>query len=207
MKEKWRIEDKAQVQQIIRRALVRDTLREHERLRLKGAERIEKKKEAKVEELKKTSGISTFAISKKEVQQAKTQISLKSSPKNTEKAIASLKISEKKPREFNEKGQEIFVDKEAVKMATQERTSTRQSEEKEEKKTWKKNVSQKSAKEIQVKMDFFKANQEISPGAMFMRTLRSFYSKFQIFTKFFNIVTLDCSTNEVLRAFHKLRGS
>ena len=173
LKEKWKVEDKDQVQQIIRRALVRDTLKEHERLRIKGSQRIEKKKEAKVEELKKTVGISTFAISKKEVQQAKTQISLKS-PLKIEKSVANLKISEKKPREFNEKGQEIFAEKQPIIVVNlaSERTSTRQSADQDEKKAWKKNVNVKGAKENQIKLDFFKANQNLNQGTMFMRTLR-----------------------------------
>ena len=173
------------MQQIIRRALVRDTLKEHERLRIKGSQRIEKKKEAKVEELKKIVGISTFAISKKEVQQAKTQISLKS-PLKTEKSVANLKISEKKPREFNEKGQEIFGEKQpqpVLTNLTSERTSTRQSgADQDEKKAWKKNANVKGAKETQIKLDFFKANQSQNPGTMFMRTLRFFY--FISFIKF-----------------------
>lgn len=181
LKEKWKVEDNGQVQQIIRRALVRDTLKEHERLRLKGSQRIEKKKEAKVEELKKTVGISTFAISKKEVQQAKTQISLKS-PVKTEKSVANLKISEKKPREFNEKGQEIFGEKQPQPVLTNltlERTSTRQSGvDQDEKKAWKKNANVKGAKETQIKLDFFKANQNLNPGTMFMRTLRFFFNLF-----------------------------
>jgi len=171
LKDKWKVEDKSQVQQIIRRALVRDTLKEHERLRIKGSQRIEKKKEAKIEELKKSMGISTFAISKKEVQQAKTQISLKSSPKIIEKSSVNLKISEKKPREFNEKGQEILPEKPNVYNTISERNSTKMTDD-EEKKAWKKNSTAKGAKENQIKMDFFKANKELSQGAMFMKTLR-----------------------------------
>lgn len=173
LKEKWKVTDKNQVQQIIRRALVRDTLNENERLRLKGAERIEKKKEAKVEELKKTMGISTFAISRKEVQEAKTQISLKS-PQRTEPPAVSLKISEKKIRATLQFKPNIGVDSPlSHEQISTGRTSTRITETENDQKAWKANMrgKKRNSKDGNIKKDFFKATDE-NKGQFFKTTLR-----------------------------------
>lgn len=177
LKEKWKVEDKTKVQQIIRRALIRDTLQENERIRIKGNERIEKKKEAKVEELKNTMGISTFAITKKDVEQAKTQLSLKS-PQKTEKPEINLKISQKKPRDLALKTQDLFasINKNTQiinsNTKTSERTRTSEKEQKNEKKDWKTNMQQKNTKENKIKSEFFRANDELNKGTFFQKTLR-----------------------------------
>lgn len=162
-----------QVQQTIRRVLIRDTLLEHERIRLKGAQRIEKAKENKVTELKKTIGISSFAVSRKDAQIAKTQISAKI-PQNKDKEMISLKLSQKNTPNLNEKGKEFFGEKAERLLTSKE--STRQNSIDDEKKVWKSNKSQKGLKENQIKKDFFKAKSDLSPGDFFKKTLRFFFS-------------------------------
>ena len=57
---------------------------------MKGATRIEKQKEEKVEELKKISGISCFAVSKNDVKEAKSKINISNSPTNRAKNPSSV---------------------------------------------------------------------------------------------------------------------
>lgn len=75
--------------------MVRDTLREHERIRIIGGSRLDKKKEEKIEELKQQTGISMFAVSRKEIKDAKTQIKLDSPLKSTKSHVSMKKLSSK----------------------------------------------------------------------------------------------------------------
>ena len=95
LREKYHENDKSKIQQIIRRAMVRDTLREHERIRTIGGSRLDKKKEEKIEELKQQTGISMFAVSRKEIQVAKTKITLDSPSKRSKTLVSMKKLSSK----------------------------------------------------------------------------------------------------------------
>lgn len=96
LREKYHEHDKVKIQQIIRRAMVRDTLKEHERIRIIGGSRLDKKKEEKIEELKQQTGISMFAVSRKEIKVAKTKITL-DSPLKLSKTLGPMKKLSLKP--------------------------------------------------------------------------------------------------------------
>ena len=118
-------------------------------------------------------GISTFAITRKEVQNAKTKISLKSPQKNEQKTV-NLKLSEKCNKGLTTQSKtEVF----AVINEKNSRMSSKITEE-DEKKAWKKGLGVKGLKENKMKQDFFKADEEIGKGALFMRTLRLFFFLF-----------------------------
>ena len=73
--------------------MVRDTLKEHERIRIIGGSRLDKKKEDKIEELKQQTGISMFAVSRKEIKVAKTKITLDSPSKRSKTHVSMKKLS------------------------------------------------------------------------------------------------------------------
>ncbi len=75
--------------------MVRDTLKEYERMRVIGSNGLEKKKKEKIEELKQKTGISMFAVSKKEIRDINLKINLDSPSKKLKTHVSMKKLTSK----------------------------------------------------------------------------------------------------------------